>query len=142
MKALVTVALLALTLPLFAADAPANDEAAIRAVIEQYFKSHATGDGQYIRSVFHPDLKMMFVRDNAFMMRTREEYVSGFNGKPADDEAQRKRSVLLIDITGNAAMAKLTLDYPKVTLTDYFALLKINGEWKVVNKIFNAEPKP
>ena len=82
---------------------------------------------------------MMFVRDNAFMMRTRDEYISGFSGKPAEDEAQRKRSIEMIDITGNAAVAKIKLDYPKTTLTDYFSLLKVEGEWKVVNKIFHAE---
>lgn len=141
MKALAFVALLAMALPVCAADAPANDEAAIRAVIDRYFQAHATGDGSHIAAVFHPELKMMFVRDNAFMMRTRDEYISGFSGKPAPDEAERKRSVLTIDITGNAAMAKLRLDYPKAILTDYFSLLKINGEWKVVNKIFNSEPK-
>jgi hypothetical protein len=142
MKVLATLALLALTLPLFAADAPANDEAAIRAVIEQYFKSHATGDGQYVASVFHPELKMMGVRDGAFVIRTRDEYVAGFNGKAAEDEAKRKRSILTIDITGSAAIAKLKLDYPKVVFTDYFSLLKINGQWTVVTKVFNAEPRP
>ena len=116
-----------------------SDEAAIRAAIENYFRAHATGDGTYIAKVFHPELRMMFVRDNAFMMRTRDEYISGFSGKPAEDEAQRKRSIEMIDITGNAAVAKIKLDYPKTTLTDYFSLLKVEGEWKVVNKIFHAE---
>ena len=116
-----------------------SDEAAIRAAIENYFRAHATGDGTYIAKVFHPELRMMFVRDNAFMMRTRDEYISGFSGKPAEDEAQRKRSIEMIDITGNAAVAKIRLDYPKTTLTDYFSLLKVEGEWKVVNKIFHAE---
>ena len=116
-----------------------SDEAAIRAAIENYFRAHATGDGAYIAKVFHPELRMMFVRDNAFMMRTRDEYISGFSGKPAEDEAQRKRSIEMIDITGNAAVAKIKLDYPKTTLTDYFSLLKVEGELKVVNKIFHAE---
>jgi hypothetical protein len=26
-------------------------------------------------------------------------------------------------------------------LTDYMSLLKVDGEWKIVNKLFNAEPK-
>lgn len=118
-----------------------SDEAAIRAAIDNYFRAHATGDGSYIAKVFHPELRMMFVRDNAFTMRTRDEYISGFSGKPAEDEAQRKRSIEMIDITGNAAVAKIKLDYPKTTLTDYFSLLKVEGEWKVVNKIFHGEPK-
>jgi len=119
-----------------------SDEAAIRAAIENYyFRAHATGDGSHIAHVFHPELRMMFVRDNAFTMRTRDEYIAGFTGKPPEDEAQRKRSIEMVDVTGNAAIAKIKLDYPKTLLTDYFSLLKINGEWKVVNKIFSAAPK-
>lgn len=118
-----------------------TDEAAIRTAIEQYFHAHATGDGTHLLQCFRPELRMMSVRDGALQMKTRDEFIAGFPGHPADDEAQRKRTIESIDITGTAAMAKLKLDYPKVTLTDYFQLLKIDGEWKVVNKIFNAEPK-
>jgi hypothetical protein len=38
-------------------------------------------------------------------------------------------------------VAKLTLTYPAVTFTDYMALLKIDGEWKLVNKMFHADRK-
>jgi hypothetical protein len=62
-------------------------------------------------------------------------------GTPAADEAQRKRRVDFIDITGDAAVAKLTLDYPEVTFTDYLLLLKVDGEWKIVNKTFNSNRK-
>ena len=95
--------LLALTLSL------AGDEAAIRAAIDHYFLAHATGDGSHLLKVFHPELKMMSARDGAFAMKTRDEFIAGFSGKPAADEAQRKRTVESIDITGNAAMAKLKL---------------------------------
>ncbi|MGH9904872.1 MAG: PQQ-binding-like beta-propeller repeat protein [Pyrinomonadaceae bacterium] len=62
-------------------------------------------------------------------------------GKPAADEAQRKRAIESIDITGNAAIAKIVLDYPQVKFTDYMSLLKIDGEWKIINKTFYAETK-
>ena len=31
--------------------------------------------------------------------------------------------------------------YPTVTYTDYMSTLKIGNEWKIVNKVFYAEPK-
>lgn len=34
------------------------------------------------------------------------------------------------------------LEYPTVTYTDYMSLLKVDGEWKIVNKVFYAEAKP
>jgi len=118
-----------------------SDEAAIRATIEHYFRAHATGDGTHLLQAFRPELHMMFVRDGAFQQKTRDEFIAGFSGKPADDEAQRKRTIEMIDVTGNAAVAKIKLDYPRATLTDYFTLLKIDGEWKIVNKIFHSQPK-
>ena len=66
----------------------------------------------------------------------------GDDGSPfAPDEANRKRSIESIDVSGNAAVAKIILDYPATRFVDYMSLLKINGEWKIVTKIFYAEPK-
>jgi hypothetical protein len=118
-----------------------GEEAAIRTTIEHYFRAHATGDGSHLLKAFQPELHMMWVKDGAFQQRTRDEFIAGFSGKPAPDEAQRKRTIEMIDVTGNAAVAKIRLDYPKVTFTDYFTLLKVNGEWKIVNKIFHNVPK-
>jgi hypothetical protein len=112
------------------------EEAAVRAAIEHYFRAHATGLGEHHRKVFHPEAKLFAVRDGKFWQLTSEEYISRSSGKPADDEAQRRRSIESVDITGNAAVAKVVLDYPQVRFTDYMSMLKIDGEWKIVNKTF------
>lgn len=118
-----------------------KDEAGVRKAIEYYLQGHATGNGENHRKAFHPEAKLFWIRDGKFAQRTSEDYIAGAPGKPADDEAQRKRSIEMIDITGNAAVAKVVLDYPNAKLTDYMSLLKIDGEWKIVNKTFVAEPK-
>jgi len=117
------------------------DEAAVREAVNHYLLAHSTGDGNHIKNVFHPELKMFFARDGEIRFRPGPEYIAGFSGKPAADEAQRKRRIESVDITGTAAMAKVVLDYPQATLTDYFQLVKANGEWKIVSKIFHSEPK-
>ena len=38
-------------------------------------------------------------------------------------------------------MARVTLDYPNGTFTDYFVLLKLDGEWKIANKVWTRQPK-
>lgn len=63
------------------------------------------------------------------------------NGKPAEDEAKRRRWIESVEVSGNAAIAKIILDYPTVKFVDYMTLLKIDGEWKIVNKSFYAETK-
>jgi len=117
------------------------EEAAVRIPLENYLKGHATGDSAYFKMAFHPEAKLFWIRDGKFTQRTSASYISGASGKPADDEAQRKRSIASIDITGNTAVAKIILDYPNALLTDYMSLLKVDGEWKIVNKIFNAQQK-
>lgn len=124
-----------------AARAESADEAAVRAAVGHYLRAHATGLGEHHRKVFHPEAKLFAVREGKFWQLASEEYISRSPGKPADDEAQRKRAVESVDITGNAAVAKVVLDYPSVKFTDYMSLLKIDGEWKIVNKTFYAEQK-
>lgn len=130
---------------LFCACAPAlaqeSEEAAVRAAIEHYFQGHATGQGDHFRKVFHPDAKLFFIRDGKLTQWTSEEYISRASGKPAADEAQRKRRIDSVDVVGNAAFVKLTLDYPTVVFTDYMSMLKIDGQWKIVNKTFHAKPR-
>lgn len=123
------------------AAAQESEEAAVREAIQHYFRGHATGQGEHFRKVFHTDSKLFFVRDGKVTQWTAEEYISRATGKPPEDEAQRKRSIDSIDISGNAAFVKLTLDYPKVVFTDYMSMLKVDGRWVIVNKTFHAKPR-
>ena len=118
------------------------ESAAARVPLENYIQGHATGNGDFMRKAFHTDAKVVSFRDGKLASMTAEEFASRFNGKPAADEAQRKRTIESVEITGNAGVAKIVLDYPTVTFTDYMSLLKIGDEWKIVNKVFYAEPKP
>ena len=113
----------------------------VRVPLENYTKGHATGDGEYMKKAFHTEGNLVFIREGKFTTRSFADYIAGFTGKPAADEAQRKRSIEAIDVSGNAAVAKIILDYPATRFVDYMSLLKINGEWKIVNKSFYAEPK-
>jgi hypothetical protein len=124
-----------------AARAQGAEEAAVRAAIEHYFRGHSTGQGEHFRKVFHPDSKLFAVREGKYWTLTSEEYIARAPGKAPADEAQRKRTVEMVDIAGNAAVAKVVLDYPSVKFVDYMSLLKIDGEWKIVNKTFDAQQK-
>ena len=117
------------------------EETAVRQALEHYMRGHATGQGEHFRRIFHPDAKLFAVRDGKYWQLTSEEYIARASGKPADDEAQRKRRIETVDVTGNAAVAKIVLEYPSVKFTDYMSLLKIDGEWKIMNKTFYAEPR-
>ena len=130
-----------LSIPIYSASVQSAEAAAARVPLENYIQGHATGNGDFMRKAFHTEAKVMAFRDGKLTNLTSEEFASRFNGKPAADEAERKRRIESVEITGNAGVAKIVLDYPTVTFTDYMSLLKVGDEWKIVNKVFYAEPK-
>ncbi len=140
-RSLIFAALVALALAVtgFAQHADAE---AVRIPLDNYLKGHATGDGEFFKKAFHTEGNMIFVRDGKYTTRSFTEYIAGASGKPAADESKRKRWIESVHVVGNAAMAIIILDYPTVKFTDYMSLLKINGEWKIINKSFFAEPRP
>lgn len=135
----VLLLLLASTLP---AQSNNPEAAAVRKTIEDhYFKAQSTGDGSHLRGTFVEEGRMMWVADGQLRVRTSAEYIGGFQGRPPADEAKRKRSILMVDVTGDAAVAKVELDFPDTKFTDYFSLLKVGNEWKIVHKWFYRHPK-
>lgn len=144
MRALLLLVLLASPLAAQQGPVTANitEEAKVREVIGLYFRAHETGDGKFIEQIFHPELKMMGIRNDSLSVRSAEQYWSGFSGRPAADEAVRRRWIDRVEVFGHAANVRVVLDYPTVTYVDFFALLKINGEWKIVSKVYATEPKP
>jgi hypothetical protein len=139
-KFLISFALI-LSATALAASAQTADKDAARVPLENYVKGHATGDGEFMKKAFHTEGNLIFIRDGKYTTRSFAEYIAGFTGKPAADEADRKRSIEMVEVTGNAGVGKIILDYPTVRFVDYMSLLKIDGEWKIVTKIFYAEPK-
>lgn len=121
------------------AQTPADDQA-VRAVIQQYFKGHASGDPAEMKKAFHSTAHVEGNRDGKFVSWTAEQYAANFTGKPAADEATRKRTIDRVDISGDAAMVSATLVHGATTFTDYFVLLKVNDEWKIANKVYTRRP--
>ena len=121
--------------------ATAAELALARKPLESYMQGHATGDPAHIRAAFLPTARIDGLRDGKPVSRTAEEFASGFSGKPADDEALRKRRIDKVELHGHAGMAQVTLDYPTITFTDYFVLLKVDGEWKIASKVYDAARK-
>ena len=114
------------------------DEQAVRAAIQQYFKGHATAQADEMRKAFLPTAHIEGMRNGVFTSWTVDQYVAGFKGQPAADEAQRKRTIDRVDIVGTAAMAKATLVHGATTFTDYFVLVKVPEGWKIANKVYHA----
>lgn len=123
------------------AAAAAAEQRAVAATVELYLQGHATGDGALWRRAFHPEAKLFWVKDGQLAQRTAEEFAASASGRPAADEARRARKISSLDIAGDAAMVKVELRYPEVTFIDYLSLLKLDGQWRIVHKIFHRRDR-
>ncbi len=133
--------LLIASLGLAQAPQPASDEAMVRDTIANYLLGLKFNDVDSLKKAFLPDAKLYFIKKNGSLGQlSQAEWYDGFKAS-AGKEEQGDLSIASVDITGNAAAVKVEEDYPKSHYTDYVSLLKMNGEWKIVNKIFYAKPK-
>jgi hypothetical protein len=116
-----------------------TEEAGVRLALNAYIQGHATGQADAFRRAFHPEARMLYAKDGHFVKTEIADFIARAPGTPAADEDRRRRTIDFIDIVGDAAIARLTLTYPDVTFTDYMTLLKIDGEWRIVSKVFHAD---
>ena len=133
---LLTLCAVALCVPTLLALEPDDD--AVRIPLNHYLTGHATGDPSHMRKAFLPTAHIEGVRDGKFVSWTLDEYCARFSGRPEPDESTRRRTIDVVDVSGNAAMARATLVHGATTFTDYFVLLKVGDEWKIANKVYAA----
>lgn len=110
------------------------DEAAVRATIQHYFDG-----GMEVRKAFHPSARMTFVADTGFTLVPIETYLQRVEEAAKRNPGNRgwaEKRIADIDITGDAAVARLELGGPQSAVTDYMTLLRIEGRWLIVNKTF------
>jgi protease I len=118
-----------------------SEEATVRQVVEQYLYGLKHNDVESFKKAFWPDAKLFFVKkDGQLGQLTQAQWYEGFR-ESAGKEEKGDLKITAVDITGNAASAKVEEDYPNSKYVDYLSLLKLSGEWKIVNKIYTSQRK-
>jgi protease I len=120
-----------------------GEEAAIERTVRHYFDGLQNSDVKSLEMAFHPDAKLYGIWKGKFEALTMPQWYEEF--KPQENQAVKRAAVpmriISIDLTGDAAVVRTELDYPKRVFTDYLSLLKIGGAWKIVNKIYTYKDK-
>ncbi len=117
----------------------AADRRAIREVIRLYAEGGTRGDPDTVARAFHPSATMKFVREGRLVDEPIEHFLAHYIQRGV--QQQRQVWIDRIDLKGTAGSARLTIDYATHQFVDYFNLLKIEGRWLVVSKIFHRVPK-
>ncbi len=111
----------------------ADNQVAIEATIQNYFDGWLTGDTTLIGSAMHSTCHLKFIRDGKADVRSRTQYLSNFKPRPRLENAEGR--IIDINITRNAASAKIELEIPGRLFTDYFNLLKVGDRWYITDKV-------
>ena len=146
MRALATLFLAAVlpgSAPVLQAQAtPSPAEAQVRAVVERYLHGLKFNNPKDFEAAFWPEARLMFIKkDGSIGQLTQQEWYKMFAGAEGKEE-QGTLKILAVDVTDNAASVKVIETYPKSVYVDYLNLLHINGEWRIVNKIYTSRPNP
>ena len=108
---------------------------AVRKPLESYLMGLKTNEAKYMKTALHTEGKLLYIRDGKLNKILFPDYVLRMKPRTYKDEDQRERYIESIEITGSIAVAKLIIKYPLIHYTDYITLHKMNGEWKITNKI-------
>lgn len=118
-----------------------NDDAEqIGALMRTYIEGARSGSSDHMRPVFHelaticgyvgPDL---FAGPIGMFYEWHDD-----NGPAADIRAGE----LHIDIEGTAATGRIEIDdWTGHRFTDFFTLVKIDGQWQIMSKVFFLHPE-
>lgn len=141
---LTIAAALLVSTALFAGEAEMEMERdAIREAIESaYIKGiHTDWDAEAVRNGFHSEFTMLIFEEEGIRKLPIGDWVKSIerNKKNHPEGPQYKitHEIPMVDITGNAAVAKIEI-YKDGThiFTDYMSLYKFEGGWKIIGKIF------
>lgn len=124
--------------------AQSDEEAAIRAVALDYIEGWYGGDGDRMASALHPDLAKRVVitppgGESALTQMGAEQLVaSTARGAGAETPAeQQHKDVTVLDVYGSAASVRIYAS----GWVDYLHMAKWNGEWKIVNVLYELHPE-
>ena len=85
------------------------------------------------------DGQMRFMRNDTVMNVGLKDFMARMRN--TGTKTERKTKIENIQVFGNAASAKLTIEYPTFYFHDIMSLLKTKDGWKIVGKIFYREDK-
>lgn len=117
-----------------------SESDAIAETIRRYVEGGKSGRGADMRAAFHPGATIYgHIGDDLFggPIQLLFDWNDG-NGPAKELKARIDR----IDIEGTIATARLELDnWTGHKFTDMFTLLKTDGEWKIISKVFYLHPE-
>ncbi len=110
---------------------------AIASAVQPYLDGARSGKGDDMKPAFHEDATVFgYAGPDLFAGPIQQLFAWNDKNGPATELQARIASIDLVD---TVATVRLELDdWTGYRFTDLFTLLKVDGEWKIMNKVFHT----
>ncbi len=113
-----------------------NEYDAIARAIQHYINGAKSGNGDDMKTAFHEDATIFgYIGNDLFAGPIQQLFAWNDQNGPATGLQARIANIDLID---TVATVRLELEnWTGHRFTDLFTLLNVDGEWKIMNKVFH-----
>jgi len=118
------------------------ERSAVEKPIQAYFRYHQTGDPKGLAEAFHPEALLQWAKDGERQVLDQKRWQAQAADKLAQARGPRpsvKCEIVWMEIEGEAAVAKVHLDYPTFRFIDFMHLIRLKDGWKIVDKIYHRQ---
>jgi hypothetical protein len=117
-----------------------DDARQIEALLQTYIDGARTGSNDQLRPIFHEMATICgYVGPDLFAGPIAAFYDWHTGNGPAADV---KAGEVSIDIEGSAASARIEIEnWTGHRFTDFFTLVRIDGRWQILSKVFYMHPE-
>lgn len=105
--------------------------------LNYYLDGGTNNDFATLKKAFHETASMKYIGKSYTEVNALDFFEKGMKPGPKQN---RETRIVDVHVQGNAANARLEIEYPTFTFYDFMNLLKVDGEWKIVSKIFYRKP--
>lgn len=116
----------------------------IQTLLDDYFELIHTQDMSLYNKVFHKDSNLYSSENDEIVIRSADLYRSQMEARtsPQDSGNARRDEVLLVDqMSPEVAFAKVQLEMFGGVMQDYLNLLRVDGSWFVISKLYKQVGK-
>ena len=121
-----------------------TDIRALLAIAQAYFDAAYEMDADKFASIFHHSSSVTKVGEDGNVSVTPiEVWLAAVRNMKAPKQLglERHDEILSIDVVRELALLKLRLQIPPRYFTDMLSCLRVNGTWKIVQKVMTAETR-
>jgi len=108
----------------------------ITATLNDYIEGSTNGQPKRLQKAFHPDLNLYYAsKEGTLKTWSGKAYIEDTKeGEPTGEMGK----IISIDYENDIATAKVQISHPesKTPFIDYFMLVKIEGQWTIIHKMF------